>query len=181
MATSICIRKCRERLERALDGIVIMEKAKTYSDAERGWSEFLLAVSAIYSKIEQGTKGKGATEAWFGRVKKERKDDHLLSYLHHARNSDEHSIDEITGVIDYSYRLHEEVQPEPGVREFSVEHIDAPSWILVPVKDDRYGDIFNPPGWHMGRALIDESPLNVARVGLHYVQLLVETAEALGV
>lgn len=158
-----------------------MENATTIAQAERGWSEFLLAVASIYAKLEQGAKGNGVASGWFGRVKKERKDDHLLSYLHHARNSDEHSIDDITIVRDYSYRLRERKSEERGYRTFTVETRPQPSWVLLPVRDNRYNDEFHPPGWHMGAALIDESPLNVAKVGFDYIAKLIDTAEALGI
>lgn len=158
-----------------------MQRAKTLEEAEQGWSEYLLAVASIYSKLELGCKADGSLAGWFGRVKKERKDDHLLSYLHHARNSDEHTIDDITTMRDHSYKLHPIESDEEGVKAFQIETLDTPSWILLPVKDERYGDSFNPPGWHMGKALIDESPTNVAKVGLEYMESLVETAEHLGV
>lgn len=178
---SSCIRKCRERLARARDGIAMMETAQTLGTAERGWSEFLLAVASIYSKLEQGAKTDGKSAAWFGRVKKERKDDHLLRYLHHARNSDEHSINDITAVRDWSYRLHPVKSDEEGILAFQVESRPEPSWILLTVRDDRFGDAFDPPGWHMGNALIDESPINVAKVGYSYMESLIDVAEAMGI
>jgi hypothetical protein len=74
------------KLEKALSAL---RSATTVEDAEEAWTDFLLAASTIYSKLEQGSKGYAKTEPWFGKKKKERKDDPLLRYLHYARNSDE--------------------------------------------------------------------------------------------
>jgi hypothetical protein len=52
--------------------------------------------STIYSKLEQGAKGCGPSDAWFGRKKYDRKTDPLLRYIHHARNADEHGLEAVT-------------------------------------------------------------------------------------
>src|ERR1700722_15573764 len=81
------------KLEKSLAGL---RAAGTTEDAEEAWTDFLLAASTIYSKLEQGAKGYRISEPWFGRKKKERRDDQLLRYLHFARNSAEHGIERVT-------------------------------------------------------------------------------------
>ena len=46
--------------------------------------------------LNKAAKVSGKASAWYGRVKKLRKDDPLLSYMHHARNSEEHGIEDTT-------------------------------------------------------------------------------------
>ena len=82
----------RERLRRAQSALERLEQAMTNRERETAWSEFLLASHALYSKLEHGSKGCGKSEAWFGRKKHERKNDELLCYIHHARNTDDHGI-----------------------------------------------------------------------------------------
>jgi hypothetical protein len=52
-----------------------------------------MAAGGIYAKLEQGSRTNGRSRAWYGRIKNVRKNDELLSYLHHARNSEEHGLD----------------------------------------------------------------------------------------
>ena len=84
--------QAKERLDRARDALKHMDQATTFSSFEKPWADFLHASSGIYSKLEQGCKGCQTSQGWFGRKKHDRKKDQLLSYLHHARNTDEHGI-----------------------------------------------------------------------------------------
>lgn len=86
------IAQAHQRLANAHEALIRLEAANTLLTVERAWSEYLIAVSAIYSKLELGSKGIGASEAWYGRKKKQRKDDPLLCYLQQARHAEEHGI-----------------------------------------------------------------------------------------
>jgi len=55
----------------------------------RSWTTFLLHANRVFSKLEQGSKG-GACAHWYGQIKRQRRQDSLLSYVHHARNAGEH-------------------------------------------------------------------------------------------
>jgi hypothetical protein len=89
------VERAKGRVRRAEKALQALKEATNYDEAEEAWSNFLLAASTIYSKLEQGSKSKGKSAGWFGRKKKERKDDPLLRFLHHARNSDEHGIERV--------------------------------------------------------------------------------------
>jgi hypothetical protein len=67
--------QAKARLRKAKKALDALKKANDFEPAEDAWSDFLLAAAAIYSKLEQGAKSKGASAGWFGRKKKERKDD----------------------------------------------------------------------------------------------------------
>src|ERR1700732_2996063 len=90
------IHHARERLKKAENAVASLRSAKNLDAAEAAWVEFLIAANSIYSKLENGAKGGGRSEAWFGRMKHDRKNDELLNYIHHARNVDEHGIERIT-------------------------------------------------------------------------------------
>ncbi len=92
---SQALEQAKGKLQRADKALYALKTATNYDEAEEAWSDFLLAASTIYSKLEQGSKSKGTSAGWFGRKKKERKDDPLLRFLHHARNSDEHGIERV--------------------------------------------------------------------------------------
>src|SRR4051794_1216811 len=69
------------------------------------WAEFLLAVSGIYSMLKAGAKGNGWSGAWVARKLQERHDDPLLSYLHHARDAEEHGIEAVTDITNSNIQL----------------------------------------------------------------------------
>jgi hypothetical protein len=164
----------------------------------------LLAAAGVYSKLEQASKSSGKAAAWFGRVKHERRADPLLSYIHHARNSDEHGIEDITQKMpkgSATFTIREPYDPkkldgksftlgtdtkgnvrftnyDPDI--FEIHHFDKPTLLLIPVKDDRYGDLFNPPTEHLGRKLEDKTPIGIATRVLPYLERLITEARAMG-
>lgn len=189
-ATAIAAAKVR--LERARPAVERLERMGfNFTDLESAWWSFLLAASGVYGKLEQGSKGHGPSEGWFGRVKHQRKADELLSYIHHARNSEEHSIEgsaqqekmslvahskETKLVRDGQGNVTKVIHPV-GV-PISLQAI-APYLRLVRVTDSRFGDAFDPPTSHLGQSLPDSAPATVARAGLTYLERLIAEAEAL--
>jgi hypothetical protein len=194
------------RLAKARDALSRLESAQGLNEAESAWSDVLLAGNAVYSKLEQGSKANGKATGWFGRVKKVRKDDPLLSYVHHARNSEEHAIDDITqrmkaGQATFTFREPYDPKKLEGVQiridatsrpghvlvassneeVISTTMYDRPSLALVRVKDPRFNDHFDPPFEHLGNALSDRSPLAVGRLFVAYLTRLVEDAQTFGI
>jgi hypothetical protein len=184
------------RFQKAQEASSKLQEVTAFADAESAWSDFLSAASTIYSKLEQGAKTSGKSAAWFGRKKKDRKDDPLLSYIHHARNSDEHGIENITS-RHQSYKmpdnnpigLLEIIVPEGK----SVDDIAliAPDGTRHPVQvprhnfirmqtvtDSRYGDDFPVPETHLGKPLeIDQiTPSAISILALSYLKDLIAEA-----
>jgi hypothetical protein len=62
--------------------------------AKRYWSIFLVSINGVFSKLELGAKCCNNCATWFGKHRHERKSDPLLHYIHHARNSEEHGLEE---------------------------------------------------------------------------------------
>ncbi len=185
------IAQARERLKKAETAVTRLKDARNFDAAESAWLDFLLAASSIYSKLEKGAKSGGKSEAWFGRMKHERKNDELLSYIHHARNADEHGIEQITARNPGYFAIKGDVILNGGIgpgqtlrvqpinatpeKPFSIEW-QNPHLKLVPVTDDRFGDTFQPPTRHKGKALPNDSLGTVASLGLDYLRALVAAA-----
>ncbi len=91
----IALEQTKDGLRRAERAMAALEAADSYQAAEDAWTDFLLPASSICSKLEQGTKAPSPSQGWFGRKKKERRDDPLLRYLHFAWNSDEHGVERV--------------------------------------------------------------------------------------
>src|SRR5438045_1159874 len=92
------IDKAHEHLELARAAAENLHAENGFKPYQQAWSLFLSQVSRFYSKMEQGSKGCGKSEGWFGRKKHERRSDPLLSYIHHARDADEHGLECVTAV-----------------------------------------------------------------------------------
>ncbi len=196
------IEEAKIRLQRAREAVAVLEGVKkegrdfSFAEIDSAWWAFLLAASGIYTKLEQGAKGNGKSTAWFGREKHLRKKDSLLSYLHHARNSEEHSIEGSTHPTGFTIKSTNPrvkvVYSDPDTLE--VDRIEVPADLkqgdpigefvvlglrLVKVTDSRYGDTFSVPTHHLGQPIPDISPLGVAMLGLAYLEKLVAEASAL--
>jgi hypothetical protein len=183
------ITQAQGRLDRARSAVEAMKAANNPAQVEDQWARFLLAAAGIYSKLLQGAKGNAKSETWFGQKTHERRTDPLLRYLHHARNSEEHGIEEITKRTSSHVKLH------PGAAAFfrtDGKHIwDAVPWSgrvefphdkvrLVPIHDSRFPrDRFDPPETHLGQAVTDHSPAAVASLGLAYFEQMLLEASAL--
>jgi hypothetical protein len=190
------LEQAKAKVRRAEKALYELKVATNYDEAEEAWSDFLLAASTIYSKLAQGSKSKGTSAGWFGRKKKERKDDPLLRFLHHARNSDEHGIERIAErggnardlggkpLMFNEYREHVIEDVRDGVTgEIKMKDIPAilhgPSLGMVNVRDR--GNYYDPPTEHLGKtiALEDNSLIGVAGLGMAYLSNLVADAESL--
>jgi hypothetical protein len=90
------IDRAQAALHECTASILEMEAAKSFSELEKYWSSFLVSANRIYTRLEQGAKANGKSTSWFGRKQHERKNDKLLMYVRHARNVDEHNLEEIT-------------------------------------------------------------------------------------
>ena len=187
----IAVTHAQERLIKVKNAVAAMENSPDFQSFSRAWSDFLIAVSGIYSKLEQGAKINGSSLGWFGRKRHDRRTDELLRYLHHARNADEHGLAPTTHVNPGSfaiggggsYRFDGTIGSSGG--NLAVTHlggppprleITPPSIRLVTVLDEKHGNQYPPPSKHLNALLPDNSPLAVARLGSAYLSDLIAEA-----
>ena len=184
-----------ERARAAVESMEAVEKWQTadwdYKTLETGWWTFLHAASGIYAKLEQGSKSSGKSTAWFGRIKHLRKKDPLLSYIHHARDAEQHGLDPVLERQRFGMLAKKGAVVAPPQKEGDHWHITATVGVpmevklvsadlfLVSVTDDRFKDTFDPPNSHLGAELADKSPWTVARLGLVYLTSLIDEARLL--
>ena len=169
--------------------VVEAMKADTSSPAvEFNWEEFLTAAHGIYSKLEQGAKTAPASKVWFNQKKHERRTDPLLTYIHQARNAEEHGIERITARTNSHVSV-----PPGGMVQFipqetggwkvgeTIGEIGYPNDIvaLVRVHDRRFGNWFDPPTTHLGQEFHDRSALAVAERAIVYLEGILAEAAAL--
>ncbi len=186
------IKQAKERLSAAEVALTKIEKAVSLQDMESAWHDLLVAASTVYSKLEQGSKGSGPSEAWFGRRKNERKSDPLLQYVHQARNSAEHSIEEVARGAEVSVSIGAG-DLKPG-ESFGLAQ--TPDGYLVPattgdptklqvrgrhvrlVSVQNRGATFDPPKTHLGQVVGYEAD-DVGRHLIVYLKRMISDAETL--
>lgn len=191
------VEKARARLSRASESLSLIEASDSYESFQSAWTDLLIHLNSVYSILEQGSRGNGKSEAWFGRKKNERRTDPLLQYVHQARNSDEHGIEPITklepggigiGVAGESVHIERMTFDGRGNMNAIINPIDGkyptvrirgPRATLIPVKNAQFGDTFHPPTEHLGEKLTDTSPTAVARLAYSHHAKVIEEAENL--
>lgn len=186
------IEQAKVRLQKAEKALAELNAAEYFDDAESAWSDFLIAASGIYSKLEQGAKGYPLSEPWFGVEKNLRRKDPLLRYIHFARNVDEHGIERVTDRShdNWNFKFNERypmkaqaldrVTHEPVGEPVDVV-MAGPTIKLVRVHDRRFNDFADPPDSHLGKTVLFGSsfPHEVGEVALGYLRSMIERAETL--
>jgi hypothetical protein len=159
------IEKGQNRLAKAQECLTRIERAKNFPDFESAWSDFLLALNTIHTALEQGAKDDAKSNQWYGGKKKERRNDPLLRYLHHARNADEHGLLPVAEHKSGNLAINSPGEPNEffpsGGSPFPAIKITPPHVVLITVIDERYHDKFDPPIEHLGIPLSNTSPFSV--------------------
>ena len=182
------LKQARDEIRSAKKAIARMKDATTLEDLEDEWRNYLSAIEKIWIKTERSLAQNPKFQPWQGRYKRIRKKDSLLRYLKHARNSDQHTIEDL-------------VEAKPGKHEIRIEGPVAISKLriekgqlleyegskplqisitperteLIRVKDGSKG--YNPPFEHKGKPISWPDPILVANLGLTFYTAFVEKAE----
>ena len=191
------VNQARARLRKAELSLGELRTALTLEQAEAAWTDFLLAASTIYTKLEQGAKGHSQSAPWFGKKKHERKSDELLRYLHYARNSDEHGIRRVAATTGPNF--HYEDQRPLGFNErvpvqFQLTNqqtgepegpmlnavLAGPTLKPIRVTDTRFGDFCDPPQMHMGQEILYANFVDgIAAAAMPHLREMLAEAEKL--
>jgi hypothetical protein len=93
----IAIERAREKFDLARNHAAeLRSTSKDYRTVRDNWTGFLIASNRVFTLLEQGSKSSPESVRWFAKHRELRKSDPLLSYLHQARNADEHGLAHIT-------------------------------------------------------------------------------------
>lgn len=190
----IAVDKACKRLAKASMCLESIEASRSFDEFESAWTDLLIALDDIHTILQQGAKTSPQSRQWYGGKKTERRKDPLLSYLHQARNADKHGIEPIASHKPGGVKISKGARPtfilktavNHGKASFELHPIEGPgmeiippSAELIPVRFDRFGDVFEPPTKHLGSILPDVSPLAIARIGFKYHETLVQAASQL--
>jgi hypothetical protein len=186
----IAVDKARRRLEKATGCVKRMEDSRSFSEFESAWTDFLIALNSIHAALELGAKTNPQSRQWYGGKKTMRRKDPLLSYLHQARNADEHGIEPIAAHKPGGVKIGAGAQlsviaktvVNRGKASIKFHPIEGPGLVIIPPSAElipvrnQFGNVFAPPTQHLRSILPDVSPLAIARIGFKYHEALVQAA-----
>lgn len=192
----IGVEKAAVRLKDAKSAFDSVKASKNYDQFREAWFKFLTACNGIDAILETSSRNHPTSRQWYGKKRKIRTKDPLLSYLHQARNVEEHGIQPVAthelGGLTLSSGggsgFIEAMEFGPGFLKMELGdwHGPRPNLVFVPpharlvdVADERFGTIFKVPFEHLGQPIEDQSPATVGKLWLSYCEALVEEARKL--
>jgi hypothetical protein len=90
------IAAAERELRRAVRAHRRLAEANSFEEAEDAWADFLIHAGRVYNKLRAACHGHPLDWTWWRKKMDERRDDPLLAYVHHCRNSDTHRLDQTT-------------------------------------------------------------------------------------
>lgn len=191
------IEKAEDRLSTAKENLSALEKSIDYPSSRRAWYGFLLSSNAIFSIFQQGTKKSTNCRGWFAKKTNQRQTDPLLSYLHQARNAEEHGIQSVTALDRQTAVFMMDGEPVASIDDIAggsgtFRHLSKHPPDLSKVTELRiYPDrarllsiksrdvAFHPPSEHLGLRIEEATPIIVARLMIQYLESMIEEARQL--
>ena len=188
----------KERLDQAREAVTGLHKPTTFSQTRRDWLAFLIAANGVYQKLEKGAKTYHKSREWYRKLKELRKTDELLRYVYRARNAEEHGLDPSVQFnapkLEIANR-NSKVAPENKGKQIVIHtnedkekddprrpsfRVTLPDKLhLVTVKDDRFGDEFPVPSYHLGKKLESGPIAAVCDMVIEFLDAAIKEASAL--
>lgn len=160
-----------------------MQSARSLNEYEKSWLDFLHYLDRAWNKLVQHSHAEGSAQKYLSEVNRLRKEDELLRYLVQARNTDEHSIQEIVGKQAACLTItggigggtiHRGVFEGAGrVRNLSYEgnlEIRFHTERLEVISVSNRGATYPAPGSHLGGPLKTRIPHELAEMALKYYE-----------
>ncbi|HZW15198.1 MAG TPA: hypothetical protein VFF66_02970 [Brevundimonas sp.] len=193
------IPKCHDRLKKAKRSLQLCRGARNFEEFESYWSEFLIHAGGVLNALDTGSKITPQGRQWYGDIKRAGRNDPLVSYMHQARNIEEHDAQSVSehnpggvgigGSGEDVYISNLVIGPEffrnPALAikgKAWNQHGRTPSVSVTPagpvLRPVTYRDVvFTPPTEHRGRPLADTRPLAIGAAYIGYLEGLVRVAE----
>lgn len=184
-----------EKLEEVEIGVLQMQNAGDRIQYESGWAHFVDSLEEFWSRFfDEGKRQFPNFQPWAGGIVSERKRDPLLQYLKQARHQSQHgkiALDWEEGSLqiapgfsghlrslkiysDESYEM-DATPLHTSSPEATVVH--SPGNAKLPtIENKKFGQKFSPPSEHKGAKLVSSSPVEVAKLALHYYRHVLENA-----
>ena len=166
-----------------------MRAAKTFGDFEISWQNFLTTVEKLWTKLLKAVRDEKGFQQWHMPYTSQRKTDPLLLYIAHARDVDQHTIEELLGVrpgpVEYrnltfgpgslSIMSNGDIHHDGRTSISGTVIRHPPRVALLPVTNR--GIVYPVPSTHLGTPC-NREPLAVAEAALAFYARMVTDAEA---
>jgi hypothetical protein len=160
-----------------------MQSAEDLNEYEKAWVDFLHYLDRAWNKLGKHAHAGGSVQKYLSEVNRLRKDDELLLYLVQARNTDEHTIQQIVGkqaacltitggigggtihrgVFEGSGRVGNLLHDGNLEIRFHPERLE-----VIPVSNR--GVIYPAPESHLGGLIKTRIPHELAKIALKYYE-----------
>lgn len=180
----------RRHLENARHAVARMRAAASFDAYEAAWRQFLQEMNKVWKKVELECKKNTKFNGWRAKYVVLRTTDPLLCYVLHARNSDEHTLTEITKRVPGSIAI--SAPPETGVLHIrsltmyaggAIEYDGSPAVFKVTHPSVQLECVFDRGIWyevpdsHLGENLNETAPLSIAERAVTFYADYVGAAE----
>ncbi|WP_306250663.1 hypothetical protein [Parvularcula sp. IMCC14364] len=169
-------------LEKATQAYETLCTCRDFKTFRFAWADFLQAHNHVFSMLANWAKDRPKHNAWYGCVRKIRREDELLSYVHQARNAFEHGTQEIHGESGpkFVYKLKGPMLLVPNGIQILGEVTESQEW--KPPSPELHTFInskksYAPPKRHLGSQIPDPTPQKVAELGITFAELKLQEAE----
>jgi len=179
----------RKELASARRALELMESSNSFELFDEEWRDFLNCIEKIWNKTERGCQQfKNKFHPWQGKYTSLRRKDMLLRYLKHARDADNHSIQEVAE-IKQAHRTMNFANSNGGyiksmkIRNGVIEHYEGDQMIVTDhpatveaIRVKNSGKWYNPPTTHLDTPLISQHPVVIAKLGLSFYENFLQEA-----
>jgi hypothetical protein len=183
------VEAARIEYNRTAESLANLMASNDFASIEKHWIAFLGSAGRIFNKLAHGSLESGKSGAWFGRKKHERRIDPLLSYVWHARNAEEHTIQEIAQQIDTSVKFVEPTEENNAALQQAMKNEKRP-WIPLALTEVVFahvvvidvidsGVVFAVPRMHLGMPITNMTSANVGQLALAYLDAMITEADNL--
>lgn len=180
-----------EKLSEAAGAIALMETAPDRIQYEAGWTGFVDSIQEFWTRfVAEGTDKFKKFPPWAGKIQAYRKNDELLQYLYQSRHQSQHGILSVDWVgggtvhvggpdffgtvrdlgIGHDNTYQADMEKSLGSNAPFKLVLDPGHPVLPTIYDNKHGQQFCPPQFHLGAALNTRTPLTVARLALNYYE-----------
>lgn len=178
-------------MDKAKKALFECKNALNFAAFVSAWASFLIHTGSVLHALETGADITAQARQWYGGVKRQGRADPLVSYMHQARNAEEHQrapvagnammpgfglVDHKTKTLEPLESLDDPFKAENSGKTIGIGFHGAGPFVKALI-DSRYNQVFPPPDSHNGKPLKSNDPVALGEIYLNYLSRLVEKAE----
>jgi hypothetical protein len=170
----------KSELKAAQNSFENMKNSNSFEEFEEHWKTYLFCIEKVWNKTERCCAEFGNFQPWQGQYKTLRKKDELLQYLKQARDTDIHSIQDISTLKKSRLQINPVNKGEHYIEKMVIANGQLQHYEGDPIKVEftpatikanrvkNNGRWYNPPKAHLGVQLSSKHPVEIAQHGIAF-------------